>query len=95
MADKPLAEKAATRQRPLDPERDHQAAALNPPPEREVAAEDLHIAREDLGADSVTFIAKGDPIPLGLAGLPRRPARGGPRSAGSRVVVGPLRLATG
>jgi hypothetical protein len=45
----------------------------------EVADEDLHIERKDLGGDSVTFIAKGDPIPPELAGLPRRPARGGAR----------------
>jgi hypothetical protein len=48
-------------------------------PVPEVADEDTHIVREDLGADSVTFIAKGDPIPPELAGLPRRPARGGAR----------------
>jgi hypothetical protein len=82
MTDKPLAEKAATWERPLDPDRDDQAGALNPPPEREVADEDTHIAREDLGPDSVTFIAKGDPIPPELAGLPRRPARGGSRKRG-------------
>jgi hypothetical protein len=45
----------------------------------EVADEDTHIVREDLGADAVTFIAKGDAIPPELAGLPRRPARGGSR----------------
>jgi hypothetical protein len=48
----------------------------------EVADEDLHIEREDLGSDSVTFIAKGDTIPPDLAALPRRPARGGPRKRG-------------
>ena len=41
----------------------------------EVAEDDLLIERADLGPDSSTFIAKGDPIPPGLAGLPRRPAR--------------------
>jgi hypothetical protein len=82
MAGKPLAEKAATWQRPLDPERDDQAAALNPLPEREVADEDVHVERKDLGPDSVTFIAAGDTIPPELATLPRRPARGGTRKRG-------------
>jgi hypothetical protein len=45
----------------------------------EVADEDLHIVREDLGEGSVTFVAKGEPIPADLAALPRRPARGGQR----------------
>jgi hypothetical protein len=45
----------------------------------EVADEDLYVAREDLGPDSVTFIAKGSPIPPELAGLPRRSARAAPR----------------
>ena len=49
------------------------------PPASEVADEDLHIERADLGEGSVTFMAKGDPIPPELAGLPRRPARGGAR----------------
>ena len=48
----------------------------------ETADEDLHIVREDLGPDSVTFIAKGATIPPDLAALPRRPARGGPRKRG-------------
>ena len=48
----------------------HRRAA---PPE--LADQDLHIERKDLGPDSTTFIAAGDPIPPGLAGLPRRPAR--------------------
>jgi hypothetical protein len=51
-------------------------------PAPEVAAEDTHIVREDLGPDSVTFVAAGDPIPLDLAGLPRQPARGGQRKRG-------------
>ena len=46
----------------------------------EVADQDLHIKREDLGPDSSTFIAKGDPIPPGLRDLPRRAAREAPRS---------------
>jgi hypothetical protein len=41
----------------------------------ELADDDLLIERKDLGDDSSTFIAKGDPIPPGLAALPRRPAR--------------------
>jgi hypothetical protein len=44
----------------------------------EVADEDLVIAREDLGPDSGTFIAKGDTIPPELASLPRRPAQAAP-----------------
>jgi hypothetical protein len=48
-------------------------------PVPEVADEDLHVDRKDLGTDSVTFIAKGETIPPELAGLPRRPARGGAR----------------
>jgi hypothetical protein len=51
-------------------------------PKPEVADEDTHIVREDLGPDSVTFVAAGDPIPADLAGLPRRPARGGQRKRG-------------
>jgi hypothetical protein len=45
------------------------------PPAPEIADEDTHIVREDLGPDSVTFVAAGDAIPPDLAGLPRRPAR--------------------
>ena len=41
----------------------------------ELADDDLHIERRDLGEETTTFIAQGDPIPPGLAGLPRRPAR--------------------
>jgi hypothetical protein len=41
----------------------------------EVADQDLHIERKDLGDESTTFIAAGDPIPPDLAGLPRRPVR--------------------
>jgi hypothetical protein len=44
-------------------------------PAPELADDDLLIERKDLGDDSSTFIAKGDPIPPGLAALPRRPAR--------------------
>jgi hypothetical protein len=45
----------------------------------ETADQDLYIAREDLGAGAETFIAAGATIPPELAGLPRRPARGGSR----------------
>jgi hypothetical protein len=48
----------------------------------EVADDDLLIERADLGDESATFIAKGDHIPPGLAALPRRPARAGPRKRG-------------
>jgi hypothetical protein len=41
----------------------------------ELADQDLLIERQDLGPDSSTFVAKGDPIPAGLASLPRSPAR--------------------
>jgi hypothetical protein len=40
-----------------------------------VVDEDTHIVREDLGTDSVTFVAAGDAIPAELAHLPRRQAR--------------------
>jgi len=45
----------------------------------DLADEDLLVERKDLGPDSATFIAKGDPIPPELASLPRRPARAGSR----------------
>jgi hypothetical protein len=53
---------------------EHRRAA---PPE--LADEDTLIERRDLGPDSTTFIAKGDPIPVGLRELPRRAARPAPR----------------
>jgi hypothetical protein len=56
-----------------------EAAGPRRAPKPELADQDTHIVREDLGPDSVTFVAGGDPIPLDLAGLPRRPARGGSR----------------
>jgi hypothetical protein len=49
------------------------------PAEVERADDDVHVERKDLGDDTTTFIAKGDPIPAGLAALPRRPARPAPR----------------
>ena len=45
----------------------------------ELADHDLLIERKDLGDESTTFIAKGDPIPAGLRELPRRAARPAPR----------------
>jgi hypothetical protein len=50
------------------------------PAAADVADDDLHIERKDLGPDSATFIAAGDPIPPELASLPRRPTRAGSRS---------------
>ena len=42
----------------------------------EVADDDLVLGELDKdGHGSGTFVAKGDPIPPGLAGHPRRPAR--------------------
>jgi hypothetical protein len=49
------------------------------PGQAEHADEDTLVKREDLGPDAHTFVAAGDPIPPGLAELPRRPARGAPR----------------
>jgi hypothetical protein len=45
----------------------------------ELADEDTLIERKDLGPDSATFVAKGDPIPAELRALPRRAARPAPR----------------
>ena len=53
---------------------EHRRAA---PPE--LADDDLLIERKDLGDETTTFIAKGDPIPAGLRELPRRAARPAPR----------------
>jgi hypothetical protein len=44
----------------------------------EVADDDTLIERKDLGPESATFVAAGDPIPPGLADLPRRSAQGAP-----------------
>jgi hypothetical protein len=49
------------------------------PAAADVADEDLHVERKDLGPDSATFIAKGDRIPPELRDLPRRAARAAPR----------------
>jgi hypothetical protein len=43
-----------------------------PAAEPETAGEDLLIERPDLGPGAHTLVAAGDPIPAGLAGLPRR-----------------------
>jgi hypothetical protein len=69
-----LAEKGPDFERRIDEPADPRRAAV-----LELAAEDLHIARDDLGPNTVTFIAKGDPIPPELAGLPRRSTRAAPR----------------
>jgi hypothetical protein len=54
---------------------EHRRAA---PPE--LADDDLLIGELDKdGHGSQVFVAKGDPIPPGLASLPRAPARGAPR----------------
>jgi hypothetical protein len=45
----------------------------------DLADQDLVVERKDLGLDSGTFIAKGDPIPPELRELPRRAARPAPR----------------
>jgi hypothetical protein len=49
------------------------------PAEVERADQDLVLGELDKdGHGSGTFVAKGDPIPAGLAELPRRPARPAP-----------------
>jgi hypothetical protein len=45
------------------------------PAAADVADEDTLIERKDLGPDSSTLIAKGDPIPAELRDLPRSAAR--------------------
>ena len=70
VADVEYAELGPTIQRKVGEPVEHRRAA---PPE--LADDDLHIERKDLGEDSATFVAKGDPIPSELAQLPRRPAR--------------------
>jgi hypothetical protein len=61
-----VGEPAAVRNRPTGPP--------------EVADDDLHIERKDLGPESSTFVAAGSPIPPELRDLPRRAARAGSRS---------------
>jgi hypothetical protein len=60
-----VGEVVGTRGRP-----DPAAAAL--------AEDDVLIERRDLGPESHTFIAKGDPIPTALRELPQRAARSAP-----------------
>jgi len=46
----------------------------------ELADDDLLLGElDDKGHGSRVFVAKGDPIPAGLASLPRSPARPAPR----------------
>ena len=45
----------------------------------DVVDEDTLMERQDLGPDSTTFIAKGDPVPAELRDLPRSAARPAPR----------------
>ena len=74
VADVEYAELGPTIARKVGEPVEHRRAA---PPE--VAEHDLHIERKDLGDETTTFIAKGDPIPAGLRELPRRAARPAPR----------------
>jgi hypothetical protein len=70
-----VAEKAADFERLVGEEHATRNRPTGPP---EVADDDLLLERKDLGPDTATFVAKGDPIPAGLAELPRRPARPAP-----------------
>jgi hypothetical protein len=70
-----VAEKAVDFERLVGEEHATRNRPTGPP---EVAEQDLHIERKDLGPEAVTVVAKGDPIPAGLAELPRRPARPAP-----------------
>jgi hypothetical protein len=67
-----LAEKGADFERRVGEPAGVRNRPAGPP---EVADDDLLIERKDLGPESSTFVAKGDPIPSELVGLPRRPAR--------------------
>jgi hypothetical protein len=79
VADVELAEKGPDFERRIgEPVSPRRAA----PPE--VADHDLLIERKDLGPDSTTFIAKGDPIPPELRELPRRAAREAPSPTSKR-----------
>jgi hypothetical protein len=75
-ADVELAEKGPDFERRVGEPADVRNRPTGPP---EVAEVDLVVERKDLGPDSATFIASGDPIPPELAALPRRPARATPR----------------
>ncbi len=72
MTDKPIAEKSATFERPLGS--DPRDPAETRGDAREVASEDVLVERSDLGSESHVFVAKGDPIPAGLAPAPSSPA---------------------
>jgi hypothetical protein len=65
------------------------------PTAAELAEEDVLIERRDLGPESSTFIAAGDPIPAELRDLPRRAARPAPRKKVGRGLVGPVGLVPG
>jgi hypothetical protein len=73
VADVEYAELGPTIQRKVGEPVSHRRAG---PPE--VADQDLLVERKDLGPDSSTFIAKGEPIPPELRDLPRRAAREAP-----------------
>jgi hypothetical protein len=75
VADVEYAELGPTIARKVGEPVEHRRAA---PPE--VADDDLLLGELDKdGNGSQTFVAKGDPIPPGLASLPRASARGAPR----------------
>jgi hypothetical protein len=74
VADVEYAELGPTIQRKVGEPVEHRRTG---PPE--LADDDLHIERKDLGPESVTFIAAGNPIPPELRDLPRRAAREAPR----------------
>jgi hypothetical protein len=74
-----IAEKGPDFERAIGEER----GTRNRPPVGEVerADDDLVVGELDKdghGTGTGTFVAKGDPIPAGLAELPRRPARPAP-----------------
>jgi hypothetical protein len=92
VADVELAEKGPEFERrvgePIAGVRNRPAA----PPE--LAEEDVLIEREDLGPESSTFVAKGDPIPAELRELPaarpgRHHASSGRPWAGGTATSGP------
>jgi hypothetical protein len=75
VADVEFAELGPTIQRKVGEPVEHRRAT---PPE--VADDDLLLGELDKdGNGSRVFVAKGDPIPPGLASVPRAPARGAPR----------------
>jgi hypothetical protein len=75
VADVELAEKGPDFERRIGEPADVRRA-----PTPELADDDLLLGElDDKGHGSQTFVAKGDPIPPGLTGLPRQSARGAPR----------------